>query len=278
MTSRVGIIGYPLGHSISPVFQQAAFDHLGLDVVYERWVTSSEDLADRLRQLRQSDCLGANVTVPHKENVLPLLDTIDPLADRIGAVNTIVNRDGRLHGYNTDTEGFLRSLREEARFDPTAKRILIVGAGGAARAVAFALADAKTTRILVANRTPERAERLVQAVASGTDALITSAGLPPADTTVDFDLIVQCTSVGMKDGPNDGQSPPVAELISPNALVCDLVYNPLETPLLRLARGRGARVLGGLGMLVYQGAAAFSLWTGRDAPVDIMYAAAQQAL
>jgi shikimate dehydrogenase len=278
MTSHVGIIGYPLGHSVSPAFQQAAFDHLGLDVIYERWATPPENLAARLQQLRQNDHLGANVTVPHKENVLPLLDAIDPLANRIGAVNTIVNRDGRLHGHNTDAEGFLRSLREEAHFDPTAKRILIVGAGGAARAVAFALADAKTARILVANRTQERAQRLVQAVVSATDAPITSAGLPPTNTTEGFDLIVQCTSLGMKSGPNDGQAPPIADLISPDTLVCDLVYNPLETPLLRVARGRGASVLGGLGMLVYQGAAAFNLWTGREAPVDIMYAAAQRAL
>lgn len=278
MTSHVGIIGYPLGHSISPAFQQAAFDHLSLDVTYERWETPPEELARRFELLREPDCLGANVTVPYKQDALRLIDEIDPLAERIGAINTVVNRDGRLHGYNTDAEGFLRSLREEAGFDPTGKRVLIVGAGGAARAVAFALANAGADHIVIANRTVRRAQVLADAVSSATGAKAEASPLPPTKGDTFFDLIVQCTSVGMQGGAEEGQSPDVTALISATTLVSDLVYNPLETPLLRKAREGGAKVSGGLGMLVYQGAAAFSLWTGQAAPVDTMYAAAKQAL
>jgi shikimate dehydrogenase len=278
MTARVGIIGHPLGHSISPAFQQAAFDHLEMDAVYERWATPPEALAARVRGLRQSDYLGANVTIPYKQDVIPLLDEIDPLAARIGAVNTIVNLDQRLYGYNTDADGFLRSLREEAGFEPTGKTALIVGAGGAARAVAFALADANIDRILIVNRTPQRAQELARAVVSATGARVESDSLPPSGAPTRFDLIVQCTSIGMRGSPEDGRTPPIEALLQPGVLVCDLVYNPLETPLLRLAKQKGAKTLGGLGMLVYQGAAAFTLWTGREAPIGVMYAAAREAL
>ena len=140
MTSRVGIIGYPLGHSISPAFQQAAFDELEIDAQYETWATPPDELGARVESLRADGVLGANVTVPHKQAVMPLLDEILPVAESIGAVNTIINRDGFLIGANTDAGGFTRSLEQEARFSAARKRALIVGAGGAARAVAFGLA------------------------------------------------------------------------------------------------------------------------------------------
>ncbi len=139
MTKRIGLIGNPVGHSISPAVQQAALDHCRIDARYELWETEAEALAQRVEGLRQADCLGANVTVPHKEAVIPLLNELDPQATRIGAVNTIVNRDGRLHGYNTDTTGFDRALREEGGFDPRGAHIVQIGAGGAGRAVAAAL-------------------------------------------------------------------------------------------------------------------------------------------
>ena len=207
--------------------------------------------------------LGANVTVPHKEAVFPLLDSVSEEARLIGAVNTIHNRDGALEGHNTDARGFLSALREQAGFEPRGRTALILGAGGSAKAVAVALAGEGVASVAIANRTVERAEALaelvrtldvpVQAVA------LSSAALREAGKC---DLIVNCTSLGMTGGPGPAETPLAAELIPPDALVCDLVYNPRETRLLREAAAAGAKTLGGLPMLVYQGAAAFELWTG----------------
>ena len=278
MTSRVGIIGYPLGHSISPAFQQAAFDELGIDTRYETWATPADELAARVESLRADDVLGANVTVPHKQAVMPLLDEILPVAESIGAVNTIINREGFLIGANTDAAGFTRSLEEEARFSAARKRALIVGAGGAARAVAFGLAWEGVSEMVIVNRTPERAVELASDVSEATAAETQGGGLDGISGSDGVDLIVNCTSIGMAGGPDPNGVPPIKDLLGRGVLVCDLVYNPQETPLLALARERGARVLGGIGMLVYQGAASFEFWTNREPPEDIMYAAALKAL
>ena len=281
MTQVVGIIGYPLGHSISPAFQQAAFDHLGLDGRYERWATAPGELRARFDRLREPDALGANITVPYKQDALALVDEIDPIAARIGAVNTVVRlADGRLRGHNTDGVGFLRSLREQGGgFSASGKRVAIVGAGGAARAVAFALADDGTTEIVIFNRTHDRADALAKAVGAASSTSCVGVSLDDPDQLVgEFDLVVQCTTIGMKGGSGEGGVPPAARLISPNTLVCDLVYNPLITPFLRIAQDRDAKVMNGMGMLIYQGAAAFELWTGREAPIAEMYHAAVGAL
>ena len=276
-----GIIGYPLGHSISPAFQQAAFDHLGLDIRYERWETPSEQLAPRILGLRRPGVLGANVTVPHKENTLKLLDETDELAGRIGAVNTIVNRDGRLAGYNTDAPGFLRALVEEGGLQPRGKRVFILGAGGGARAVAFALLQEGVGAITLSNRTASRAEALAQALrrqgaagSPGPAVEVVPWGAGPGEA----EAIINTTSIGMKGGATEGQSPLDPSHFRPGVLVCDLVYNPPETPLLAQARRAEARTLGGLPMLVYQGAIAFEMWTGRQPPIDIMFEAARKAL
>ena len=283
MTRFAGIIGYPLGHSISPAFQQAAFDALGLDCSYERWPTSPDELEDRFRSLRNADVLGANVTVPHKQAVLALVDEIDLVALRIGAINTVVRHDtGRLSGHNTDAAGFIRSLELDATFDPQGARVAIIGAGGAARAVGFALADAGAARITILNRTEAAARNLAESLTAAstvdvdTALLVEKGGAGPQGRTID--LIVQCTSLGMRGGPDELRAPEVSDMISPRTLVCDLVYNPVETPLLRLAKEHGAPTLGGLGMLVHQGAAAFAMWTGSEAPIDVMERAALQAL
>lgn len=278
MTSRVGIIGYPLGHSISPAFQQAGFDELEIDARYETWATPSDELAERVESLRADDVLGANVTVPHKQAVMPLLDEILPVAESIGAVNTIINRESFLIGANTDAGGFTRSLEQEARFSAARKRALIVGAGGAARAVAFGLAWEGVSELIIVNRTPEKAVELAGDVSEATAAETRGSGFDVFSYGGGFDLIVNCTSMGMAGGPDPEGIPPVADLLKRGVLVCDLVYNPRETPLLALARERGARVLGGIGMLVYQGAASFEFWTDREPPEDIMYAAALKAL
>ncbi len=278
MTSRVGIIGYPLGHSISPAFQQAAFDELKIDAIYETWSTPPDSLGERVESLRAGDVLGANVTVPHKQAVMPLLDEILPVAQAIGAVNTIISRDEVLIGANTDAQGFTRSLEQEAKFSAAHKRALIVGAGGAARAVAFGLAWAGIRELAIVNRTTEKATGLARDVSDATATTTRGGGLHDLAQDEQFDLIVQCTSMGMFGGTDPQAIPPIENLIGQGVLVCDLVYNPHETPLLQLARERGARVLGGLGTLVYQGAAAFTIWTDQEPPEDIMYAAALKAL
>ncbi|MDO8616344.1 MAG: shikimate dehydrogenase [Dehalococcoidia bacterium] len=278
----LGVIGHPLKRSLSPFFQQAAIDQLGLDIVYEAWPTTEEGLAARVKGLRAPAVLGANVTIPHKEAALALVDEVDDLARKVGALNTIANREGLLRAYNTDVAGFLRALRDDAGFDPAGRRAVIAGAGGAARAVVVALCQAGATSITVINRTPERAAKLVadlRSVAEHTvlDAL-SAGGAAWAAAVSGCDLLVNCTSVGSAGSAEESESPVPVDVIHPGMLVYDLIYRPAETPLLAAARGRGAQVLGGLPMLIYQGAESFRIWTGREAPAGIMLAAAQKAL
>lgn len=278
---QVGLFGYPLRHSLSAVFQQAAFDALGLPFTYSPWEVTVEQLPAAVNALRSGERVGANVTVPHKEAVLPLIDWISPQAARIGAVNTIVREYGDLTGYNTDAPGFLRSLTDDAGFSPAGKRVLLLGAGGAARAVAFALADAGASSITIANRGRERAERLAGALHGEGMPPVTVAGWEPAamqDAIAATDLVVNSTSLGMLHSAGEQQSPLDGVMIPSGVLVADLVYNPQRTPLLAAAEAAGARTLGGLPMLIYQGAEAFRLWTGVAAPVSIMMDAARQAL
>lgn len=286
MTRFIGIIGYPLKHTVSPVFQQAALDYYRLDVRYEVWETKAKDLAVVINQLRQPNRLGANITIPYKEAVLPFMDEVDDFASFAGAVNTVVNRGGKLAGFNTDGYGFIKSLREEAGFQPENKRAMIIGAGGAARAVSLVLLQEKIELLAIANRTVGRAESLADSLRKyasneGINAeiiVLPCQGLEFSKTVKGCHLIVNCTSLGMKHTDEEGISPLTGDLIPRGALVYDLVYNPLITPLMRIAKEAGAYTLGGLHMLVYQGAASFKLWVGREAPVDIMLSAAKQAL
>jgi shikimate dehydrogenase len=280
MTKFVGLIGNKLSHSISPQFQQAAFDYLGLDIRYEMWETAKDDLSKMVEGMRDASKVGANVTIPHKEAVLPLLDDVDNDARRIGAVNTVVNRGGRLTGYNTDASGFMRALRDDGAFSPRNKRVVLLGAGGAARAVGFALVDAGVRSLIILNRSVERGWALAWDLkVSATEVVALSWKDGNTLTALgECDLLVNCTSVGMKDGSGEGKSPLGIGLIPKRALVYDVVYNPLETPLLAAAKKAGARTLGGLPMLVYQGAASFELWTGKSAPIDIMMRVAKRAL
>jgi shikimate dehydrogenase len=280
MTKLVGLIGHKLGHSISPEFQQAAFDYLNLDIRYEVWETDKERLPDVIEGLRDPAKLGANITIPYKEDVLSLLDELNEMARMIGAVNTIVNRDGKLIGYNTDGTGFIRALRQEGGFEPKDKRAVILGAGGVARAVGFALTDAGVRSLSIINRTAERGDALASTLRTSGREVAASAWKDgrTLQALIECDLLVNCTSVGMKDSEVENQLPIDVRLIPTRALVYDVVYNPVETPLLAAARQAGARTLGGLSMLVYQGAEAFELWTGKPAPIDIMMTAARKAL
>ena len=280
IASALGIIGYPIGHSISPRFQQAALDRLSLPHRYLAYEVHPDAVGNFIASLRAEPALGINVTVPHKEAVMPFLDDIDDWAAEAGAVNTIVNRNGRLTGYNTDGYGFLRALTDEGGLDPAGRRVLILGAGGSARGVAQALIRAGAGRMDIANRTLTRAESLAE--------LCEQRGVPAAAIPLDSDqlahaaasadLIVNCTSLGMWHGPDETASPITARQIPSGALVYDLVYNPMLTPLLREAELAGANTLGGISMLVYQGAASFELWLDRPAPVSAMMDAALAAM
>ena len=280
MSSELGIIGYPIGHSISPVFQQAGLDHLGISATYQAREVHPDQVGQFIQGLRESQFLGINVTLPHKEAVIPHLDEVDDWATEAGAVNTIVNRDGRLTGHNTDGYGFLQGLKYGANFQPQGRQVLLLGAGGAARGVVLALAREGVQEIVIANRTLSRAEALVR-VAQGRG--VGSLAIPLewnelSLAAVQADLIVNCTTLGMTHGPDASASPLLRHQIPPTALVYDLVYNPLETALLREAAHAGAGTLGGIQMLVHQGAASFEMWTGQPAPVDVMLAAAVEAM
>ena len=280
MTRLLGLIGDPVGHSISPVFQQAALDALGIDARYEAWQTSLEELPARIAWLREMKALGANVTVPHKRAVMPMLDDVGEAVQRTRAVNTIVQQDGRLSGHNTDIIGFVSALREDGGLEPKGLRVAVIGAGGAARAVVWGLLDAGAGEVLVLNRTVERAQELAADLGGGgvrAAALPSDAGACGA-LLAGHDLLVNCTSIGMRHSATEGQSPIPAAVLPSRCFVADIVANPLETPLLQDAAARGCHTLGGLAMLVRQGAASLELWTGRPAPLEVMFAAARQAM
>jgi len=275
----LGVIGYPLKRSLSPAFQQAALDHLRLDIVYEAWPTPEDGLETRMKTLRSPTVLGANVTIPHKEAVVSMLDDVDEVAGRIGAVNTIVNRAGKLFGYNTDVSGLMRTLRDDGAFEPEGKRVVVAGAGGAARAAVAGLLEAGAASVTVINRTFGRALSVVEDFRRGGSK--TPVGAMPDDyRSWEFamrhsDLLINCTPVASADSI---QSPLPLELIEKRHFVFDLIYDPTETSLVAAGKRAGAKVLGGLPMLVYQGAASFELWTGQEAPIEIMFEAARSAL
>ncbi len=275
----VGLIGYPLGHSISPVFQQAAFDKLGIDVRYELWETPPEKLKEVVKSILADDKIGSNVTVPYKEEVIPFLDELDEVASDIGAVNTIVKKNGRLVGYNTDAVGFLRAIKSEGKFDPKGKKVTMIGAGGVARAIGFILVKSGIASLKIFDIDRPRAEKLASELGfSGVSILKSNEGSEYEEAVYGADLLINCTPRGMKHSAGENKSPVPEALISRDSLVYDVVYNPLKTPLLQIAEKVGARTLGGLYMLVYQGVAAFELWTEQKAPVDIMMKAAKRAL
>lgn len=282
VTCQAGLIGFPLGHSLSPALQNAAFAHHGLDCEYVLWETPAEDVERRVSSLRRPDVLGANVTVPHKALVMALLDRVSPEATEIGAVNTIVNHAGRLEGFNTDVAGFLRALRADAEHEPRGTSALVLGAGGAARAVVYGLVRAGAASVQVANRGRERARLLVeqfQASATSTRLAVVDWERSSLEKALAAcDLVVNTSSAGMWHGGAEQVDPLLGAALPSRVTVFDLVYNPPLTVLLRRSQAAGARAVGGLGMLVYQGAESFQLWTGREAPVEKMLAAARAAL
>jgi len=269
-TKLVILLGNPLGHSISPQMHNSVFEKLGMDYCYMPVEVKSENLKNVFSGLSRMNVAGFNVTIPHKIPIMEHLDELDPLAATIGAVNTICVKDGKTKGYNTDGEGFIRSLEDEAQITVKGKSVFLLGCGGGARAIAMTLAFHGAEKIYIHNRTAAKAESLADEIndkiRSCAEALESLEN--KRKTIQNCDVLVNSTSLGMH--PNDDVLPIDESLISPNLVVADIVYNPLRTKLLRTAKNKGCTVVPGLGMLIYQGAAAFKLFTGVEPRVDKM--------
>lgn len=271
---RVFLLGDPVSHSVSPAMHTAAFRALGLDWEYELLETPREKLRGALERLRADDCAGANITVPHKQAVMEWVDQISENARTIGAVNTLITREGKLFGENTDAEGFIAALKE-SHINPRHARVVILGAGGAACAVAFALAAAGAREICLINRTAAHATELADRLHAKYPDL--RLGVDWHAAIADANILINATPVGLWPNVTDSPLPP-AQVISSHSVVIDLIYHPLQTRLLWDAKRAGAWTINGLSMLVHQGAAAFKLWTGRDAPIPVMFDSARKEL
>ena len=278
-TSNFGIIGYPLGHTLSPVFQNVALQYHGIDEVFEAWPTHPNDLAAKIDSFRVNGFLASCVTLPYKQAVIPMIDELAPTATAVGAVNWIINDDGRLTGHNTDSQGFLRALTELGGFEPKNKSALVFGAGGAARAIIYALKTAGIASMTIANRTTARAKELAADFSDDT-LKIKYCALDAEDLddiSQSADLLVNASSMGMDGGPAPDATPVKTDAISPNAVAYDAVYSPSMTLFLKEVDKAGAKSLGGLTMLLLQGAVGFELATCKSAPVDEMFAAVRRA-
>lgn len=275
-TKIVGVIGDPIEHSLSPRMHNAAFEYLGLDYIYLPFRVSKNDLKNAVKGVKALNLKGFNVTIPHKVSIIKFLDEIDLTAGRIGAVNTVVNEEGKLLGFNTDGLGALEALREEG-VDPKGKKIIIIGAGGASRAITFQLACI-CSKLVILNRTRIRAVKLAGELTTfGSEVEGRGLTLKSLESGLnDSDILINTSSVGMY--PNVNESPVPKEFLRKDLVVFDIVYNPLETSLLRYAWNVGAKSINGVGMLVNQGAIGFKMWTGYEAPRDIMRKAVIEGL
>lgn len=270
-TKLVILLGQPLGHSVSPAMHNRVFEKLDMDYCYMPVEVSAADLEAVFCGLTKMNVAGFNVTIPHKLHIMEFLDEIDPLAQTIGAVNTICVRDGKTKGYNTDGEGFVRSLEEKADISVQGKRFFILGCGGAVRAIAMTLAFKGAEKIYLCNRTQKKAESLTEEINQKITNCVEVVE-QTTDTIAPFlkecDVLINGTKLGMH--PDINSTPIDKVLLSKNLIVSDIVYNPLMTRLLKDALHSGCTVVDGLGMLIYQGAAAFQLWTGIEPLVGEM--------
>lgn len=267
----VGVLGWPLEHTLSPVIHAAAFRQSNLDWVYLAWPVEPADLEDAIGGLRALGALGANVTMPHKETVMGFLDELSGDARTVGAVNTIQRIGRRLVGHNTDVDGFRHFLESDAGIDASGMRVLVLGAGGAARAVVRALDGLGAAELAVAARDVDKGAKLVQLASRASGRALSWDETSATGST--YDMVVNATPVGT------GSGDPLPDVEwRPDQVVVDLVYDPPSTALVERARARGARAWGGIGMLVHQAAAAFQIWTGQDPPLETMSAAALHAI
>lgn len=272
VTTKLAILlGNPLGHSISPAMHNRVFEKLQMDYCYMPVEVTGENLESVFAGLTKMNVVGFNVTIPHKIQIMEYLDELDPLAATIGAVNTIHVKNGKTKGYNTDGEGFIRSLEEEADISVKGKRIFLVGCGGAARAIAMSLAFQDAAQIYIFNRTLAKAETLAQEINNKIRPCVEVVGKSLENqrkAIEDCDILINSTSLGMH--PREEELPIEASLLTPNLIVADIVYNPLKTKLLKTAEDRGCTIVRGLGMLIHQGAAAFKIFTGVEPLVEEM--------
>jgi shikimate dehydrogenase len=276
-TKVCGIIGDPIEYTLSPVMHNAAFSELKLDFVYVPFKVKRGELRNAIIGSKTLDIVGLNVTMPHKNAVTRYLDEVDLTARLIGAVNTIQNKEGHLIGYNTDGIGALKALRENG-ITLVGKKLLLLGAGGTARSIAFHVAK-EVEELLIFNRTPQKAKKLAKVLRKESKSKIKSNSLSIKilkDQLKDADILVNATSVGMRPDINQSLVPP--SLLRSELCVMDTVYNPIETKLTRDARVVGAKIVSGIDMLVYQGAASFEIWTHHQAPVKVMKQAAFEQL
>jgi shikimate dehydrogenase len=274
-TKVCALIGYPVDHSLSPIIQNASFRHLGLDYVYVAFNVQPEELKGAILGVKSLGIYGLNVTMPHKISIIQYLDELDVDAKRAGSVNTILNLNGKLIGYTTDGIGALNALKY-AGVDPSGKKIVILGAGGASRSISFALAK-WACEIVVLNRTLEKAMMLVNDVkrALGAETNIRASQFNDENLRMEIenaDILINATSIGMK--PKESETPVKREFLRRDLVVFDIVYDPLETRLLREAKIIGAKTIDGLSMLIHQGAVSFEIWTGFKAPIEVMRKAA----
>lgn len=268
-----GILGHPVRHSLSPAMQNAGFRALGLNAVYLAFPVSPEGLAEALAGLSAAGVAGLNLTVPHKTAAIPLLADLTPEARAIGAVNTLRLTEAGWVGTNTDGAGFLLSLAADLDWRPAGKRVLLLGAGGSARAIGWSLLKEGAERLLIANRTAENAEGLAADLRDNPGGAVETLALDAVAGSAPH-LLVNTTTVGM----GDGRAPVQLASVGVSEAVIDIIYAPPLTPLLEQASALGLPHAGGIGMLLYQGVAAMAFWTDRDPPADAMRAALEAAL
>ena len=275
---RLGVFGDPVEHSLSPQMQNAALKHGKIGMHYARFHISPNELREALNRVRELQFVGLNLTLPHKVAAPDLVDQLDDDAKQIGAINVIKIDDGKTHGFNTDGRGFARAIREEFSVDLRDLRVMILGAGGAARAIALECAKSRCERLVIANGTFEKGERLAEKLRNFFEGPKVFGPVPRLqairweDAAFQFqianvDLIVNATPVGLNGG---GPSPLSARLLAPHLMIYDTIYSSSRTPLVAAALEAGARVANGLSMLLHQGALAFEIWFERAAPIEAM--------
>ncbi len=272
-TRVCGVIGDPIEHTLSPIIHNAAFNALNLDYAFLAFKVKLNAVENAVNGMRALNLRGLNVTMPHKSTVLKYLDRTDLSAQIINSVNTILNKDSKLFGFNTDGVGALKALRENG-VEPKGRKVLLLGAGGAARAIAYTMAK-EADELAVLNRTVKQAQGLARLLEKTANKKIVAGSLSPKEiqqNLQDSDILINATSIGMK--PKADESLVNPKLLRPDLSVMDIVYNPLETKLVNEAKAAGAKVVSGVEMLIYQGAASFELWTGKSAPVEVMRQAA----
>lgn len=268
-TRVCGVIGDPIAHTLSPTIQNAAFAHLKLNLVFLAFQVRTSELENAIQGMRGLSIHGLNVTMPHKSTIIDYLDEMDPTVKFLGSANTILNKEGILSGFNTDGVGALKALRENGT-ELSDKKVLLLGAGGAAKAIAFSLAQ-EVGELVILNRTADKAKKLAKALSEISDKEVVGGALHTdaiLTNLQDSDILINATNVGMH--PEYNQSIIASRWLRSDLTVMDIIYHPFETRLLKDAKAAGAKVVNGIEMLIHQGAASFKIWTGQSAPIEVM--------